>query len=369
MKERINRIINQLSTFDHCRMTWAMRSTLAAIMALFATYLIPSQRLILVISVVVFVQIFSCFSSRFSKFYLLLIAIILSVLVVAVGVASQSLLSSWLCIVLSIMVAFYFGYKGVTVAFGLLWAMVLVVVNACMPIAPSQLLTQFSALMLALGLAIIMLYLKLPRRKADKLSAVLQLAIFNMQRYMSEVFNQILVEQKTVKHYSCYRNVRSSLQQLRTMIDFTNHSYLLKTQEITDSVREFSYYYATIFHIIISIDRMCVASLPNEAKLGFEHLNLSLQSLTDLLHQLFDTTQATRNTVDNTQWEKTTETLDYTLSQVSRYIENEDLSNDSCLMLSGFYYLLEKLADEFHAFFELISELEKTSILQKIKEL
>lgn len=369
MKERLNRIINQLSTFDHCRMTWAMRSTLAAIIALLATYLFPSQRLVLVISTVVFIQIFSCFSSRFSKFYLLLIAVCLSVVVVAVGAASQSLLSSWLCIVLTIMIAFYFSYKGAAAAFGLLWAMALVVISACMPIAPSQLFTQFLALILASGLATIMLYLKFPRRKSDKLSAVLKLAIVNMQHYMSEVFNQILVAQKTVKHYSSYSDVRSSLRQLRTIIDFTNYSYLLKTQEVTDTVREFSYYYAKIFHIIISIDRMCIANLPYEAKLGFEHLNLSLQSLTDLLHQSFDTTQATGNVVGNAQWQKTTETLDYTLSQVSQYIEKEDLSNDSCLMLSGFYYLLEKLAGEFHAFCELISDAEKNSVFLKIEAL
>lgn len=369
MRERVKKIISQLSTFDHCRMTWAVRSTLAVIIALVATYIIPSQRLMLVISTVVFVQIFSCFTSRFSKFYLLLIAIILSILVVTVGVASQSLLISWLCIVLSIIIAFYFSYKGVTAAFGLLLAMLLVVINACMPIVSSQLWVQFLALMLASVVAILMLFIKLPRRKADNLSAILQLAIFNMQRYMSEIFNQVLLEKKTARHHSCYSSVRSSLQQLRTIVDFTNYSYLLKTQEITDSVRKFSYYYANIFHIITSIDGMNLASLSREAGLGVEHVNLNLQSLAHLLHQYFDSRQTTTNIVDNRQWLKAIETLDYALLQLSQYIEEKNFSTDSCLMLSGFYYLLEKLTGEFYAFFDLIIELERTHVLQKLKEL
>ncbi len=270
-----------LIRFDYTRFVWAIRSALAAIICLLFTYFFPNTGLWLISSAVMTLQLYA-YGGRFCAKSTIFVASILIALAGAIiAVYSGALWILWGTIVGLICIAFYFSYQGTDRALAGIWCAVLLMINAFFPITWHQWSERITPLLIGVIVAYLMLLVKIPRRKKDKIISQLQSVLIRFQSYMEHVFHHLLFESKASENKNRERHdeAQEALSQLRCLSDRLGCTYNINHHTTKLMLENFYVSYTHIFYWLVALDRSKTPALSSEIKLSLEDLHTSFQSL------------------------------------------------------------------------------------------
>lgn len=296
------------------------------------------------------------------------LSIFLSILSAWAAYISHWPLIGELMITLVIFFAFYVAYKGLKTALFALWVMIFIVIAICIPGTKQQLWVQFSAYLFSTTAAYFSSFITIPKRKRDQPVEQIKYAMQCMQGYMTDVFNHILTSTIEKQSLKSYERARFTLNNIRNLADPEMHlKFIIAAPKFSESMQQFSYFFARIFHLLVSIDRLELSVLPTDVKLKFEYLNVGFQSLIYLLHQaLSDHSDQPGSQI--VRWGKTSEIIQFALLETRNLLESKNLSVNHCLRIASFYYLLEKLSAEFQQISQLLAHQSFSQELQSWKQ-
>ena len=339
----------QLLIFDYARFVWSMRSMLAAIICLLLSFYFSNQGLWLISSSVMILQLYAYGGSFCSKTVILAWSLLLALSGATIAIFSGSLFVLWGTIVSLICLTFYFSHQGTDRALVGLWSTALVMINAFFPIDEAEWFGRVSPLLVGVVIAYVMLFIKIPRRKKDKILTLLQHFLIPFQNYMENVFTKILFEGQPGKNSQTHDEARDALFKLRNLPVILEYTYNIKHAETKMMLEGFYLSYTNIFYWLVAMERFQAVTLPSEVKFSLEHLHVSFQSLSHSLSQsLLKSSQ--HGFFEMLDQRKTIESMHYLLNKVEDVSQNLHMTLPQQLGVSGIYYVLRKLAHELEIF-------------------
>ena len=351
--------------YDYCSLTWAIRTFVASLICLCVSYFWQTEALWLLTSGTISVQLYAYSERGVTRLMIFSLSILLGILSAWAAYFSHWPLVETFIITAAIFLAFFIAYKGTKVAIFALWVMVFIIIAVCLPGTKQQLWHQLISYVFAAAIAYLTTFICIPRRRKDQPVELIKRSFQRMQRYMTDVFNRILTDEAQQQTLKSYEDVRFSLNKIRGLADPEMRlKFVVTAPDFSESVVEFSYLFAKIFHLLVSIDRLELSVLPADVKLKFEYLNVAFQSLIYLLHQALSEKHEQQSNNQRIRWSKTSEIIQFTLYETRNLLEAKNLSVSHCLKIASFYYLLEKLSAEFQQISTLLAHKEFHKELQ-----
>lgn len=355
--------------YDYCSLIWAVRTFVTSLVCLCASYFWPAEALWLLASGAISVQFYAYSEKGATRLMIFSLSLVLSIVSAAAAFFSHWPLVEVCVITISIFGAFYIAYRGTRVAVFSLWAMVFIVIAVCLPSEKQQVWSQLGSFIFATVIAYLATFIRLPRRKKDQPIEQVKYSFRQVQRYMTDVFNRVLTDEAYEHSLVSYENARFALSKIRSLADpGVRLKFVTKPPAFSESIAEFSYLFAKIFHLLVSVDRLELSVLSAEMKLKFEYLNVAFQSLTYLLYQAVNEPYDNVNNNQKIRWNKTSEIIQFTLCEIRKLLETKNLAVNHCLKIASFYYLLEKLNLEFQEISGLLAQEDFNKELRRWKQ-
>ena len=230
----VSSIKKKLFFYDYCRLTWATRTTLAAIFGLVLSEYFPQYGLWIISSSFIMVQLFSFSPPSFSNVKMLAYGIGLALIASAVSYTATWFLLSWVCISLSIAISFYFFYRGVTAAMISMWSMVMVVLNICLPQSELLITQRCLADIGGVLIAYFTTWLSLPRPSKENPAVQIKALI------------------KVLQHHASYHQALKGLARVKSLVEEAKVAKF--SQEEKNKIHAFHQCYLRVFYLLSTLE-------------------------------------------------------------------------------------------------------------------
>lgn len=351
-------LLSHLFSFDYARFVWAFRSVLATLICMIFANYFPNTGLWLISSAVFALQLYAYGSRICAKNKIFIGSLLLALASATFAVFSGSIFVLWSMVVALVCVSFYFSYQGIDRAMLGVWSIALIIINVFFPIDWSQWSGRACPLLIGAAVAYFLLFIKIPRRKKDKIIVQLQDIALPFQAYMDHVFHHLLFDDLPTNHRYSYDEVCAALSRLRDLSQTVQCTYNVKYPEIKVLLENFYSSYVNIFYWLVALERFQVIFLPADRKFDLEHLRTSFQSVSYSMQQLLLVSKPDKNNA--------LKSIHYLLNKIKDAENLNQLTEQQRISIAGLSYIFKKLAEEKENF---ILFLESTAAQNSIRYL